>query len=210
MSDPTSSNILPPDQQGPSAVLPFREEFINNSLVSLLHPAAQGARPTDCCPICYEDIDTSDEGLGKARIILNCGHMYHNSCIQPWFSMVPPGGTGSCPYDRGGLFIVPSDLLRSTQGLQQEVILFGATLNGLFDVISDLRARNMPIPDSVRNGFDEAVSRLNHLMTTVKAVSNVADGFTTADVPDLDRVRSSLQSTRNHITPMLESIESAF
>lgn len=35
----------------------------------------------DVCPICLDPIRASAE----IRVIRNCGHAYHGSCVDPWF-----------------------------------------------------------------------------------------------------------------------------
>jgi hypothetical protein len=40
------------------------------------------ANGDDVCSICLDPI----RGSGEIRVIRNCGHAYHGSCIDPWFS----------------------------------------------------------------------------------------------------------------------------
>ena len=40
------------------------------------------------CSICFENVDFSNEEIS----VLNCGHLYHKTCVQPWLSTNP-----SCP-----------------------------------------------------------------------------------------------------------------
>ena len=54
---------------------------------------------TTFCAICIEPI-TSD----KKVCVLECGHIYHQDCISPWFnSQMKQNDKPTCPTCRGGM-----------------------------------------------------------------------------------------------------------
>jgi len=72
-------------------VVPIEKEFSKMVILDIIVP--QDSKFNDMCPICLVEVCDSDKPIG-----LKCGHMYHDSCIIPWFkSQIDNGKNATCP-----------------------------------------------------------------------------------------------------------------
>ncbi|KAF2443361.1 hypothetical protein P171DRAFT_432633 [Karstenula rhodostoma CBS 690.94] len=87
-------------------ILPSRDEFLSPSkmhgLLALLNPCTT-ASSTDCCPVCQDDITE----LASAVVVMQCDHIFHAGCIEPWLLEYQQGCRGTCPLCREKLFVMP-------------------------------------------------------------------------------------------------------
>ncbi|KAF2452061.1 hypothetical protein P171DRAFT_438689 [Karstenula rhodostoma CBS 690.94] len=84
--------------------LPSRQQFMDpdnaQGLLALSDPRTD-AHTDDDCGICNSNMRDLDEAV----VIVRCGHIYHRSCLLPWFDIDVRVHT--CPYCRKDLFTAP-------------------------------------------------------------------------------------------------------
>jgi hypothetical protein len=155
--------------------LPSREQFMHASnaegLLALSDPRTD-AHTNDGCTICKEDMSDLDE----AAVLVQCGHIFHRSCLLPWLNN-PAARVATCPLCRRNLFIRPrsQDVLRvdineRRSWLRHEIQTINAvrdrntydvdnailwSLGGMVD-LATLRS-----DDEIRRRIDEVILRKN-------------------------------------------------
>lgn len=104
--------------------LPSREDFMDpdnaEGLLALSDPRTN-AHTDDMCAICQDDMSDPDEAV----VIVVCGHIYHRSCLLPWFETNTRIHT--CPYCREELFVEASQQAPLFDGSSQQGPLFDLT-----------------------------------------------------------------------------------
>ncbi|KAF2452058.1 hypothetical protein P171DRAFT_426458 [Karstenula rhodostoma CBS 690.94] len=163
-----------------------RDEFLANGLLDLRDSRTTAlSDPERLCPICITPLDTSTPaGLDDLRVIVRCGHFFHNSCLSPWLNL-PTARMATCPMCRTELFPNPEYFSRAQsvhgtpridedsariEELMMQSRPLVMRLQAMRRLLWSLRARGETVPQAVVDEIERTRGQIEELEGQVIAV----------------------------------------